>query len=269
MAKRVMYFGVGNPAPFPGTDKDPWGSSRPGPNLYTDSLVKLDAKTGKMDWYYQETPHDVYDWDFQNPPILVESGGKELVIGAGKSGFVVALDRNSGKVVWKRSVGKHNGHDDIGTKAMNGQYPKTPVTIYPGSLGGVIAPMATDGKMLFVPVVNNPLVINGQTEKEEPGPATGELVALDVATGAPRWQHKFSIPPYGSTTAANDLVFATTSDGAVDAFDTKTGRIVWQVMLPAGTNSGVAISGDTVIAPAGLAAAANQKPQIVAYRLGG
>ena len=265
----AMYIGVGNPGPIPGTDQDPWGSSRPGPNLYTDSLVKLDAKTGKMDWYYQQTPHDVNDWDFQNPPILVESGGKQLVIGAGKSGFVVALDRSNGKVVWKRAVGKHNGFDDIGLKAMNGQFPQTPVTIYPGSLGGVIAPASTDGKTLFVPVVNSPLVINGQTEKEEPGPSTGELVALDVATGKPRWNHKFAAPPFGFTTAANDLVFATTSDGTVDAFDTKTGRIVWQEVLPAGTNSGVSISGDIVIAPAGLAAAANQTPQIVAYRLGG
>ena len=71
--KGSMYFGVGNPAPFPGTEsEEPWGSSRPGPNLYSDSLVKLDAKTGKLEWYYQVTPHALYDWDFQNPPILVE-----------------------------------------------------------------------------------------------------------------------------------------------------------------------------------------------------
>ncbi len=70
--KGSMYFGVGNPAPFPGTGKYPWGSSRPGPNLYTDSLVKLNAKTGKLDWYHQVTPHDLYDWDFQGPPILIE-----------------------------------------------------------------------------------------------------------------------------------------------------------------------------------------------------
>ena len=71
-----MYFGVGNPAPFPGTTEYPWGSSRPGPNLYTNSLVKLDAKTGKLQWYYQVTPHDIYDWDFQNPPILAKVNGQ-------------------------------------------------------------------------------------------------------------------------------------------------------------------------------------------------
>ncbi len=265
-----MYVGTGNPGPIPGTKKYPWGSSRADANLYTDSLIKLDAKTGEMQWYYQQTPHDVNDWDFQNPPILAKAPGKPpLVIGSGKSGFVVALNRNNSRVVWKRSVGIHNGNDKIGLETMKGEFPDTPITIYPGSLGGVIAPMATDGKTLFVPVVNSPLVINGQEEKEEPGPSTGELVALDVATGAVKWKHKFSLPAFGFTTAVNDLVFATTSDGTVSAFDTKTGRIVWQEVLPAGTNSGVAVSGDTVVAPAGLAAAANQTPQIVAYRLGG
>jgi hypothetical protein len=73
---------VGNPAPFPGTETEPWGSSRPGPNLYSDALVKLDEKTGKVEWYHQVTPHALYDWDFQNPPILVNAGGKELVVGA-------------------------------------------------------------------------------------------------------------------------------------------------------------------------------------------
>lgn len=66
--KGGMYFGTGNPVPFPGEGKSPFGASRPGPNLYTDSLVKLDAKTGKLEWAYQATPHDLYDWDFQDPP---------------------------------------------------------------------------------------------------------------------------------------------------------------------------------------------------------
>ena len=96
-----MYFGVGNPGPFPGTDDDPWGSSRPGKNLYTNSLVKLDAKTGKLKWYYQIIPHDIYDWDFQNPPILTKVKGKPAVVESGKVGYVVALDRANGKVTLK------------------------------------------------------------------------------------------------------------------------------------------------------------------------
>ncbi len=270
--KGFMYFGVGNPAPFPGTEGEPWGSSRPGANLYSDSLVKLNAKTGKMQWYYQQTPHALYDWDFQNPPILVNSGGKELVVGAGKSGFVVALDGQTGKPVWSRSVGRHNGHDDDGLHAMKGELSKLtiPSTVYPGSLGGVIAPMSTDGSSLFVPVINSPLEVTSQTERQEPGPLNGELVALDVKTGAVQWKHEFAAaPPYGFTTVANDLVFATTGDGKLYAYDTSSGRLVWQNVLPAGTNAGVAIEGDTLIAPAGLATVEGQTPQLVAYRLGG
>jgi glucose dehydrogenase len=267
-----MYLGVGNPAPFPGTESEKWGSSRPGPNLYSDALVKLNAKTGKLEWYYQVTPHALYDWDFQNPPMLVKSGGKELVLGAGKSGIVAALDAKTGKPVWKKTVGKHNGHDDDGLLAMRGETSKLkpPYLVYPGSLGGVIAPMATDGKTVFIPVVNAPLEIVTQTERQEPGPLSGELVALDVKTGALKWKHEFpNAAAFGFTTVANDLVFSTTSDGNVQAFNTSTGQIAWQETLPSGTNAGVMVAGDMMIAPAGLAAAEGQTPQLVAFRLGG
>jgi len=269
--KGSIYFGVGNPGPFPGSEEEPWGASRPGPNLYTDALVKLDEKTGKLQWYHQVTPHALYDWDFQNPPILVDAGGRELVLGAGKSGIVLALDAKSGKPVWERKVGKHNGHDDDGLLAMRGETSKLklPTLVYPGSLGGVIAPMATDGKNVFVPVINGPLEVISQIERQEPGPLNGELVALDVKTGKLRWRHEFpSAPPFGFTTVSNDLVFATTSDGNLQAFETGNGRLAWQEKLPAGTNAGVAVAGEMVIAPAGLAAE-GQTAQIVAFRLGG
>jgi outer membrane protein assembly factor BamB len=267
--KGSMYISVGNPGPLPGTEKYPWGSSRPGPNLYTDSLVKLDAKTGKMDWYYQATPHDVNDWDLQDPPILVTAGGKEMVIGAGKSGIVVAVDANSGKLLWKRPVGLHNGHDDMGLAAMKGEDSKLklPMTILPGSLGGVIAPMSTDGKYVFVPVVNSSLTLSSQTEKSEGGPGNGELVALDLATGKIKWKQKLGTPAFGSATSVNDLVFTTTYDGNVSAFDASNGTAVWREKLPAATNSGVTVSGNMLIAPAGVASAEGQKAQIVAYRL--
>lgn len=267
-----MYFGVGNPAPYPGTNKYPWGSSRPGPNLYTDSLVSLDAKTGKLRWYHQVTPHDLYDWDFQGPPILIKAGGKDLVVAAGKSGIVAAVDRSSGKLVWKKAIGKHSGHDEDGLLAMRGEESKIkrPSTVYPGSLGGVIAPMSTDGKTVFAPVVNSPISIgpNGETS-EGGGSANGEVVALDAATGAVKWKEKLTSPVFGATTSVNDLVFATTYEGTVSAFNAKNGQVIWREKLPGGTNSGVMAEGDTLIAPAGVAAAEGQSPQIVAYRAGG
>jgi outer membrane protein assembly factor BamB len=266
-----MYIGIGNPAPFPGTTQFPWGSSRPGPDLYTDSIVKLDASTGALQWYYQQTPHDLYDRDLQDPPILADVGGRQVVIAAGKAGFVVALEAQTGKLLWQRSVGIHNGHDDDGLYAMRHEYSKLhlPETVYPGLLGGVIAPMATNGSTVFVPVVNHSVTYSSQAETQESGPLTGELVALNIATGAVRWDHKLPSAAFGAATAVNDLVFQTTFEGKLYAFDAASGSIVWEAQLPAGTNTGVALDGDTLIAPAGFPLASGQAPALVAYRLQG
>jgi outer membrane protein assembly factor BamB len=257
--KGGMYFGVGNPAPYPGTNEFPWGSSRPGPNLYTDSLVKLNAKTGKLEWHHQVTPHDLFDWDFQGPPILLEVGGKSLVVAAGKSGIVLAADPETGKVIWEKTVGKHTGHDEDGLLAMRHEESKIkrPSTVYPGNLGGVISPMSSDGKLVFVPVVNSPISMTN-----------GEVVALDAATGALEWKQELSTPAYGATTSVGDLVFATDYEGTVTAFKASNGQILWREKLPAGTNSGVMANANMLIAPAGLAAAEGQTPKIVAYRAG-
>jgi outer membrane protein assembly factor BamB len=271
--KGSMYFGVGNPAPFPGAEGSPWGSSRPGPNLYTDSIVKMDVKSGKMDWHFQLTPHDLYDWDLQGPPILMSAGGREVVVAAGKSGIVIALDGETGKLIWKRPVGKHNGHDDDGLLAMRGETSKLkpPYEVYPGNLGGVIAPMSTDGKSVFAPVVNHPVTISSGSEISESSPEnSGEVVALDAKSGAVEWKHKLPLAPaFGATSSTNDVVFATTFDGRVYALDAKTGSLLWEEELPAGTNTGVTVVGDTVIVPAGVGSAEGQTPEIVAYRLGG
>jgi alcohol dehydrogenase (cytochrome c) len=269
-AKGDVYIGTGNPGPLPGTASKPWGASRPGNNLYSDSLVKLDPKTGKVIWYYQETPHNIYDWDFQDSPVLVKMGGKELAVGAGKSGFVVALDAKSGKVVWRTSVGKHNGHDGDSKLAMEGKGDKIKLgEVFPGEIGGVIASMATDGKMIYAPVVNHSMVVKSGSEVTEESEATGEVVAIDLATGKIAWNAEFESPAYGSVSVVNDLVFATSAEGTIHAFDAKTGGEVWSVSLPAGTNAGVTISEDMVFAGAGLPVAEGQKPALVAFRLGG
>jgi outer membrane protein assembly factor BamB len=269
--KGSIYIGTGNPGPLPGTAKFPWGSSRPGSNLYADSMVKLDEKTGKMDWYYQQTPHNIYDWDFQNPPVLVAAGGDELAIGSGKSGVVVAVDAKSGKPVWKRSVGTHNGHDEDPVYAMKGEYSKlkTQAEVFPGQLGGVIAPLATNGSTLFVPVVNHSMTVVSSSELGESSASTGELVALDVASGKVKWKKELPQAVYGAPNVVNDLVFATSVDGVVYALDTKSGGEVWQAALPAGINTGTIVSGEYLLAPAGLPVAEGQVAELVAYKLGG
>jgi outer membrane protein assembly factor BamB len=266
-----MYFGTGNPVPFPGAEGLPWGKSRPGPDLYTDSLVKLDAKTGKLQWYYQQTPHDLYDWDFQDPPILASAGSREVAIGAGKSGVVVAVDVKTGKPVWKTPVGTHNGHDDDNLLALRGEYAKlkTGATVYPGTLGGVIAPMAADKTTVFVPIVNHPLTIESGTAIGESEELSGEMVALDIATGKVLWSERYPSAAFGAPTVVNDMVFFATFDGTVHGLDAKTGGEVWTESLPAGSNSGLAADGDTLLVPAGIPTAEGQRPALVAYRVAG
>jgi len=268
--KGFVYAGTGNPAPLPGAPGEPWGSSRPGPNLYADSLVKLDPKTGKLVWYYQETPHNLYDWDFQNSPIITKAGGREVAIGSGKSGFVVAVDVKTGKPVWRTSVGRHNGHDEDNLYAMRGEYDKIKTgEVFPGQLGGVIALAAADDKRIYVPIVNHSMTVVSGSEVTEESAATGEVVALDIATGKIVWQAEMSQPAYGSLLVSNDVVFATTADGIIRALDSSKGGEVWQAALPSGTNAGVMISGDTMVAGAGLPVAEGQVAKLVAYRLGG
>lgn len=266
----AMYFGVANPGPLAGTNRYPWGKSRPGPNLYTNSIVKLDAGTGKLEWYYQLTPHALCDWDLQGPPILIDAGGRELAVIAGKGGIVIAVDRDSGKLVWKRVVGRHNGHDQDGLAAMRGDYSNLsiPQTVYPGTLGGVMSPPSTDGSLIFVPVVNHPTTLIGQGESREGGFKKGELVAIDAASGSIAWRHKFSSAPIGATDAVNALVFATTLEGKMYAFKGKTGSQVWESALPAGTIAGLGFSANMLLAPAGFPSGREQTPQLVAYRLG-
>src|SRR5215469_18773290 len=84
-----------------------------GPGLYTDSVVKL-SPAGKLLWYYQLTPHDLYDWDLQNPPVLSTANGRPVVIDGGKAGIIVELDAQTGNLLWKRPVGAHDGHENDG-----------------------------------------------------------------------------------------------------------------------------------------------------------
>ena len=190
-----LYLGVANPAPFPGTAKYPWGSSRPGPDLYTDSIVKLSPQ-GKLLWFYQLTPHDIYDWDMENSPILATAGGQQLVIDGGKAGILVAVNAQTGKLVWKRPVGVHDGHDNDHLYAEHGQTSKlhTPEIVEPGDFGGIESQLATNGTTVFAAVNNLPVTYTGPSIANlKPASfktGTGDLVAVNEATGKVEWDRQ-------------------------------------------------------------------------------
>jgi outer membrane protein assembly factor BamB len=264
-----LFASIGNPAPLPGKPEAPWGASRPGPNRWTNTIAKLDENSGRLLWARQVLPHDLFDWDLACPVILRRAGGRELAVVAGKMGWVYAFDATSGALVWKRAVGRHNGHDRDNLKAMRGERLPARMTVLPGLLGGVITPMAADARTVYVPVNEQAASIRRQIMLPVRSPARGRMVALDLASGRVRWDRSLPAGEYGAAAVANDVVFTTTYDGTVWGLDARNGRTAWHARLPAGTNAPVAVAGDTVLAAGSVALHPGQRTQLVAYRLDG
>jgi glucose dehydrogenase len=275
-----LYIGIANPGPIGqgGWPKGyPWGTSRPGPDLYTDSVVKLSPQ-GKLLWYYQLTPHDLFDWDLQNSPVLTNANGQPVVIDGGKAGVLVELNAQTGKLLWKLPVGVHSGPADAGLITENAT-PASPIalpatfSLEPGVFGGVESQLATNGSTVFA-AVNNlavPMSVKGVTESSKAfeasiPKATGEMVAVDQDTGKIEWDDKLPSSPYGAATVTNNVVFTTTYNGHLYAFNATTGAILLNTPLSAGSNAPVAIDGDYVIT--GAAVPLSGQAMIIAYQLG-
>jgi outer membrane protein assembly factor BamB len=262
-----VYAGIGNPYL-----SQQEAQATPSRQLYTDSLVKLSQATGQLEWYFQAFPNDFHDWDLQVSPIYAAAAGREVVLAAGKGGFVFALDPASGQPLWKTSVGVHNGHDDDGQLALDGTLRlEPPYVLYPGEIGGVETNMAAADGVVYVPVVNSATTFTSATARlgtPDITGASGEMVAIDLATGQQLWTTPLSQMPLGGATISNDLVFTTTFDGEVVALSRTDGSIAWTAQLPAGSNATLAIAGNTLLAGAGVPLGTTQQPVVVAYRLG-
>ena len=144
----MVYFGTGNPCP------DYEGSLRPGDDLYTDSLVALNPDTGKMKWYFQFTPHDLYDLDSVQTPVLVDTTFKgqarKLLITANKNGFLYIFDRTNGKYLYSRQFIKTtnwtSGLDENGRPISN--------HLVPDDKGVLVCPNASGGTNWYSPSYN-------------------------------------------------------------------------------------------------------------------
>jgi alcohol dehydrogenase (cytochrome c) len=278
-AQGNIYLGVANPAPIFGTKSYPLGSSRPGPNLYTDSVVKL-SPAGKLLWYYQLTPHDLYDWDLQNPPVLTTANGRPVVIAGGKAGIMIELDAQTGKLLWQRPVGGHDGHENDGVlteHATPTSHDPLPANycLEPSLYGGMLTQLASNGSTTFAAVNDfalpaSPTGFTGSVASQVKAlyGAVGEMVAVNQDTGTIVWDTPLPSSPYGAATVTNDVVFTTTFKGYLYALDATTGAILFTTPMSAGTNAPVAVAGDYVIAGAGAAQPGTQRNLIIAYKLG-
>jgi len=260
---------VANPAPFPGTKRFPNGTSRPGPNLYTNTLIAADARTGKVLWYYQAVPHDFRDHDLQLPPVLatfnVNGAPTDVVVVSGKMGTVYVVDRARGRLIWKRDVGRHNKWGDPAQKfPLNAK-----VTMYPGIYGGVETPMAVSDGVIYAPVNNTCARITNRVQLEscDATKGTGELVALDGATGRQLWKRDFPSNVYGGATVVNGLVVTSTYNRRVYALNRTTGQVVWQQQTSAGINATPAVTQNEIFLGAGSVATKAQRALLYAWRL--
>src|SRR5699024_2933545 len=106
-----IYVGTGNPGPFPGNEQYPAGSSRPGDNDYTNSIIRINPETAGVDWYINVKPEDRFVLDNQLSPIVADVEDEPMVFTSGKHGYVVGLNRDTGEELWRTAVGEHENDD--------------------------------------------------------------------------------------------------------------------------------------------------------------
>jgi len=235
----LIYFGVGNPAP----NMD--GSVRPGDNLYTTSVVALDVHTGKLRWYYQEVPHDMWDYDATSPTLLLDVmvNGQRVpaVAEAGKVGWIYILDRRTGARI--RRTDEFVPHENTfaaptaaGTlimPGMGGGSNWTPLSYSPRTGMLYVAGQVQPIKFTLQPA---PFHVRSKWQggfHAPAGPTHGTFTAIDAATGTVRWQTVTPETMQGtaSLSTAGDVVFYGESNGLFHAADARTGALLWTVRL--------------------------------------
>jgi len=234
-----------------------------------DPSVSAPAALGR--WHYQGVPNDFKDYDMQASPIAATANGAPVVIGSGKMGYVYEMNAQTGKLAWKTPVGEHNGQDNSSVLALEHRLTiKAPYTILPGSIGGVLTNLALAGHSIYVATIDLPLTypnLKLPVAITSSGSASGQVEALNVATGKVEWDTKVTQMPLGAATVSNNLVFTTLYGGELIALNRNTGAIVYRRQLPTSANSPIAIAGNTVIVPAGGPTTQTRSgdPQVVAY----
>ncbi|MBO9599292.1 MAG: PQQ-binding-like beta-propeller repeat protein, partial [Cohnella sp.] len=236
----IMYFGTGNPAP------DMYGEDRPGANPYTDSVVALEAKSGKFIWAQQLVSHDLWDYDAPMTPMIfkakISGAERKVVVSGGKSGEWFAWDAATGEPIYENVQ-----------FAKKIDHPKpTPegVLIYPGLYGGQnYAPETYDpeSNYVLIPGLEAPSMVKGfEGQKQEVnafGTTLGEVppdvknygtvTAIDMNTGKIAYQYDTDHEMRGGfTSTATGMAFYGELNGKVRALDIKAGKIIWEFQLP-------------------------------------
>ena len=241
----LTYWGTGNAGP------DWNGDPRPGDNLYTCSVVALDADTGKLRWHYQFSPHDEFDYDSTQVPVLVDDGDRHLIVQANRNGFFYVIDRTSGKLVSATPYGKvtwSNAKDASGVpiERKEASPTLTGIPVCPGALGATnwFSPTYDpQTKLFYVSAREQCDIFSTAPQPYEAGhafygsayfpnddtqPFWGAVRAIDPATSQIKWELKHLSPSWsGVLSTAGGLVFTGDAEGNFMALDAATGKILW------------------------------------------
>jgi alcohol dehydrogenase (cytochrome c) len=280
----LTYWGIGNPGP------DWNGDKRGGDNLYSDCVVALDADTGKLKWYFQFTPHDDFDYDSVQVPVMADITFKgqprKVMMWANRNGFFYTLDRTTGKFLQGKPFVKvtwTKGLDEAGRPMRSPEMEPSAggTVIYPSPTGGTNwwSPSFSPRTGLFYVAAwegvhgtfnktegefdEGKRYVGGapvstkqgrgpQVPKHNDADGYGIVRALDPQTGEKKWEYKMNdVTASGILTTASDLLFTGGREGFFQALDARTGKLLWK------TNAG----GDIAMGP--MSYQANGKQYVV------
>jgi len=244
-----IFWPTGNPAP------SNRGEGRAGDNLYSNSLLALNADIGKLNWYFQFTRHDEHDWDATQVPVMIDSGDKHLIAQANRNGFFYVIDRSTGKLISATAYGKttwSDAKDSEGRPVANKEASPTLEghTVCPGALGttNFMAPAYDPQTSLFYVTARDQCDIfstapqpyeaghayygSAYFPSEEGRPYLGFLKAIDPATGEVKWKFQHTSPTWsGVLSTAGGLVFSGDAEGNFIAFDASSGKPLWHFQM--------------------------------------
>ena len=248
-----VYLGTGNAGPYDPTVRSPGG----GDNLYTASIVALDADTGKYVWHYQINPRDSWDYDCTQRMTLatltIEGRPRKVLMQAPKNGFFYVLDRRTGKLISAEKIGKVTWADRIDiltgrpVEARNIRYEAGRVSIWPSSLGAhswqdmsyspgtglvYLAYLQVGARFFKGDPAPGDISVGGLSmgwAKADPQDGKGALLAWDPVRQRAAWKVQLDTLWNGGTLAtAGDLVFQGTADGFFSAYDASNGGRLWR-----------------------------------------
>jgi alcohol dehydrogenase (cytochrome c) len=258
----TVFYGTSNASP------DYFGGDRKGDNLYTASILALDAKTGALRWYRQEIPNDVWDFDSAYEMLFLKRDGRDVIVHLNKSGYVFVLDRRNGEIVnvwplvegtnFAKTIDRKTGELVERVNPPEGK----PFELCPSLQGGRSWNQGSydpERGLWFTNAMNVCNVVTPTRDKADPkaygvgafgtsgvelrrvqGKAPGTLDARDPVTGELKWQVEFDTPIFGSVlSTAGGVVFNADPLGELRAFDSDNGKKLFELNLGSGVRSGL------------------------------